>query len=160
MGSRVQKIAFLIFALMFVAIMAVLNTTVLTMGTSANSQLTTTVSSDDSALSIYDQGNVYGTSVITAAKDPDKVASTEMSIHVITRADTAGTTYTAAPDDQYTGSDEAKVINKNSKFDSYLCNNENGVTTGILFVQQSADASGAEALVGDGITIQGFNANT
>ena len=154
MGSRVQKIAFLIFALMFVAIMAVLNTTVLTMGTSANSQLTTTVSSDDSALSIYDQGNVYGTSVITAAKDPDKVASTEMSIYVITRADTDGQAYTA--EEAYPSDNKDADINKNSKFDSYLCNNENGVTTGILFVQQGADASGAEALVGDGITIQGL----
>ena len=49
MGSRVQKIAFLIFALMFVAIMAVLNTSILTLGTSSNEQLTSVVASDDSA---------------------------------------------------------------------------------------------------------------
>ena len=156
MGSRVQKIAFLIFALMFVAIMAILNTTILTMGTSANSQLTTTVTSDDSSLQIYDQGSLYGSSVVTCAKDPGKVASTDMNIYVITNANTGGTKYTT--DSKYDGSGDATTgtnINKTAKFNSYLCNNANGVTTGILFVQQNTTGVDTSVVTNDNLTIQG-----
>lgn len=159
MGSRVQKIAFLIFALMFVAIMAILNTTILTMGTSANSQLTTTVTSDDSSLQIYDQGSLYGSSVVTCAKDPGKVASTDLTVFVITTADVKnsanGTEYTSA--DAYPHDSNVNgEINKTAKFKSYLCNNDNGVTTGILFVQEKSGAtkSMAETLCA-GLAIQG-----
>lgn len=159
MGSRVQKIAFLIFALMFVAIMAILNTTILTMGTSANSQLTTTVTSDDSSLQIYDQGSLYGSSVVTCAKDPGKVASTDMNIYVITNADADGTKYTT--DHKYDGSGDAAAgtnINKTAKFNSYLCNNANGVTTGILFIQQNTASPDTSLVTGDNLTVQGYTA--
>lgn len=159
MGSRVQKIAFLIFALMFVAIMAILNTTILTMGTSANSQLTTTVTSDDSSLQIYDQGSLYGSSVVTCAKDPGKVASTDMNIYVITNADADGERYTT--DHKYDGSGDASAgtnINKTAKFNSYLCNNANGVTTGILFIQQNTTSPDTSLVTGDNLTVQGYTA--
>lgn len=157
MGSRVQKIAFLIFALMFVAIMAIMNTSILTMGTSANSQLTTIVTSDDSSLGLYDQGTVYGTSVVTCAKDPSKVASTDMTIFVVTKANATGTVYSTSEGVYPKTDDPGEAINKNAKFDSYLCNNENDVTTGILFVQEGADKTEAATLVEDaGMRIQGF----
>ena len=161
MGSRVQKIAFLIFALMFVAIMAILNTTILTMGTSANSQLTTTVTSDDSSLQIYDQGSLYGSSVVTCAKDPGKVASTDMNIYVITNADADGTKY-STDTIKYDGSGDASAgtnINKTAKFNSYLCNNANGVTTGILFVQQNTTGVDISIVTNDNLTVQGAPAN-
>lgn len=159
MGSRVQKIAFLIFALMFVAIMAILNTTILTMGTSANSQLTTTVTSDDSSLQIYDQGSLYGSSVVTCAKDPGKVASTDMNIYVITNADADGTKYTT--NNKYDGSGDTAAgtnINKTAKFNSYLCNNANGVTTGILFIQQNTASPDTSLVTSDNLTVQGYTA--
>ena len=159
MGSRVQKIAFLIFALMFVAIMAILNTTILTMGTSANSQLTTTVTSDDSSLNIYDQGSLYGSSVATCAKDPGKIASTDLTVFVITKADEIGDYYDGTDAHTYDATVAAKAINKTAKFKSYLCNNANGVTTGILFIQDGASTDGAAALVNTSaagnLTIQG-----
>ena len=157
MGSRVQKIAFLIFALMFVAIMAILNTTILTMGTSANSQLTTTVTSDDSSLQIYDQGSLYGSSVVTCAKDPGKVASTDMNIYVITNADKDGTKYDTT--NKYDGSgntSDCTNINKTAKFNSYLCNNANGVTTGILFIQQNTADPDTSLVTADNLTVQGY----
>lgn len=157
MGSRVQKIAFLIFALMFVAIMAILNTTILTMGTSANSQLTTTVTSDDSSLQIYDQGSLYGSSVVTCAKDPGKVASTDMNIYVITNADKDGTKYDTT--NKYDGSgntSDGTNINKTAKFNSYLCNNANGVTTGILFIQQNTADPDTSLVTADNLTVQGY----
>ena len=144
MGSRVQKIAFLIFALMFVAIMAILNTT---------------IPSDDSSLNIYDQGSLYGSSVATCAKDPGKIASTDLTVFVITKADGTGTYYDGTDSHTYDATVADKAINKTAKFKSYLCNNANGVTTGILFIQDGASTDGAAALVntsaaGD-LTIQG-----
>lgn len=151
MGSRVQKIAFLIFALMFVAIMAILNTSILTLGSSANSQLTATVTSDDSSLSIYDQNSVYGSSVINCAKDPTAVGSTIEKVFVATNASAVSTptaaTYTDAHkyDATVTGDN---LVNNTAKFDSYLCYNTNNICTGVLFIQQGAsfDASDFSAI--------------
>lgn len=136
MGSRVQKIAFLIFALMFVAIMAILNTSILTLGTSANGQLTTTVSSDDSALSIYDNNSVYGSSVINCAKDPAGVGDTIQNVFVFTSGSTSGAWYKAGGAYNVSDSADENFINRTAKFDSYLCYNNNGVCTGVCFIQE------------------------
>lgn len=135
MGSRVQKIAFLIFALMFIAIMAVLNTSVLTMGTSANQQLTSTVSSSDNKLSVYDGSTVYGSSVVECASAPDGICSTKLEIQVKTGAG-GDTTYSV--DSTYskdTDPTDSTYINKTAKFNSTLVYNSNGVVTGIVFEQ-------------------------
>lgn len=144
MGSRVQKIAFLIFALMFVAIMAVLNTSVLTLGTSANDQLTTVVASDDSTLSIYDDTTVYGSTVINCAKNPNGVTSTPVNVQVIT-GDGNDTTYGTLDDadsDSYTVSNasDAGYINRTAKFHADIDTNENGVVDLIIFTQEGATA--------------------
>lgn len=161
MGSRVQKIAFLIFALMFVAIMAILNTSILTLGTSANGQLTSIVTSDDAALNIYDNQKVYGSTAASCAKDPSAVAETVENVYVITAADTTGQKYTSESGESYPISslsdDEktAKTINSTAKFNSYLCINSNGVITGVLFVQDGASTANASSLVTE-TTIQGL----
>ena len=150
MGSRVQKIAFLVFALMFIAIMAVLNTSVLTLGTSANNQLNTTVSSGEVSLNIYDGTTVSGANVRDAAKAPDKICSTDLKITVKTSANTAGTTYTSATGDSYnpayggktapaSGTDakgQSTYINPTATFESILNYNGNGVVNGITFTQK------------------------
>lgn len=134
MGSRVQKIAFLVFALMFIAIMAVLNTSILTLGTSANEQLTSIVASDDSALSVYDDSTVYGATVINCAKAPDAVCSTPLTINVTTGSGTA----TYKTDNVYAVSEptDGNFINRSAKFHSTLNHNDNGVVVGITFVQE------------------------
>lgn len=141
MGSRVQKIAFLIFALMFVAIMAILNTSILTLGTSANGQLTTTVSSDDSALSIYDNNSVYGSSVINCAKDPGGVGDTILNVFVLTNDNSGKTCYTESTKYANPASTDANYINRTAKFQSYLCYNANGVCTGVCFIQQGRNTT-------------------
>lgn len=155
MGSRVQKIAFLIFALMFVAIMAILNTSILTLGSSANSQLTATVTSDDSSLSIYDQNSVYGSSVINCAKDPTAVGSTIQTVIVFTNDDSTGFAYTDAKpyaaDKHGSGYDTATgLVNNTAKFDSYLCYNDNNICTGVLFVQQGLTVAASSAITASG----------
>lgn len=151
MGSRVQKIAFLIFALMFVAIMAILNTSILTLGSSANSQLTATVTSNDSSLSIYDQNSVYGSSVISCAKKPSEVGSTIQTVIVFTKDDNAGYAYTdtnsykADKHGSSYGTAEG-LVNNTAKFDSYLCYNANNICTGVLFIQQGMTVNATAAM--------------
>jgi len=136
MGSRVQKIAFLIFALMFVAIMAVLNTSILTLGTSSNEQLTNIVASDDSALNVYDDSTVYGATVINCAKAPDDVCSNPLQITVKTAANSAGTTYETGTLYTVTDANDTNYINRSAKFHSELVYNDNGVVSGITFTQE------------------------
>lgn len=157
MGSRVQKIAFLIFALMFVAIMAILNTSILTLGTSANGQLTTTVSSDDSALSIYDDNSVYGSSVINCAKDPAGVGDTILNVFVFTNGNNKDTKPGAHynKDAKYAVSDatDGNYINRTAKFKSYLCYNSNNVCTGVCFVQEGLSIATSAVTAHDSNTI-------
>ena len=138
MGSRVQKIAFLIFALMFVAIMAVLNTSILTLGTSSNEQLTSVVASDDSTLSVYADTTVYGSTVINAAKAPDSVTSSPLDIIVVTAAG-GNATYTSEDGEQYNVTDPAdnNYINRSAKFQSVVHYNDNGVAKDITFTQEN-----------------------
>lgn len=159
MGSRIQKIAGIIFALMFVAVIAVLNTGILTLGTSANKQLSTTVNSTDSALAIYDQGVVSGSSVITAAKSPDKVCSTELTIYVATAGNSSAKSYTKLAPYSASGVTAATTINNSANFDSYLCYNTNDVVTGILFVQDTAKGVSDSVVTSNGSTAQGFDAS-
>lgn len=154
MGSRVQKIAGVIFALMFVAIFAVLNTTVLTLGTGANNQLSSTLTSSDTALSIYDQGTVSGSSVISAAKTPNKISSSDLTVYVATAASKSAVAYTKNSPYSASGNDE-NTINSTANFNSYLVSNDNSVVTGILFIQDSA-GSGVDTRVVSG-DIQGYD---
>lgn len=159
MGSRVQKIAFLIFALMFVAIMAILNTSILTLGTSANGQLTTTVSSDDSALSIYDNNSVYGSSVINCAKDPTSVGDTILNVFVFTNSSAGDKQYKDGSVYANPASTADEFINRTAKFDSYLCYNNNGVCTGVCFIQQGRSGvttSSVSALDSDTTVVSGL----
>lgn len=146
MGGRVQKIAFIIFALLFVAIMAVLNTSVLNMATSSNKTLTTTVTtSDSSSLNVYDNTSVYGSTVQECAKKPDSIVSSSLSVLVCTtgNAGTGGDGYIAYTGDSTYNENNAgnsAYINPNSMFNSNLLTNSNGVTVGILFYQDGVEA--------------------
>ena len=148
MGSRIQKIAFIIFALLFVAIMAVMNSTVLNLGTNGNKQLSSTLQTSDTAsLEVYNDATVAGSTVLSAAKNPSSVSSTKMNIGVLTKA--AGQemkVYTPDGSSKYDGSD-VNAINASSQFHSYLCYNKNGVVTGIAFVQEGVEKTDYEAAI-------------
>lgn len=147
MGSRIQKIAFIIFALLFVAIMAVMNSTVLNLGTNGNKQLSTTLQTSDTAsLEVYNDATVAGSTVLSAAKNPSSISSTNLIIGVVTRADTSGHKYDTTADDYSTTSsyasviknDQNAIINSGSQFKSHLVYNTNGVVSGIYFIQDGA----------------------
>ena len=125
---------------MFIAIMAVLNTSILTIGTSANDQLTTVVASDDSTLSIYDDTTVYGATVINCAKAPNDVTSTPVNVKVITGDGTEVTygTLDGADSEKYevTDASAAGYINRGAKFHATTTPNENGIVNLITFTQE------------------------
>ena len=140
MGGRVQKIAFIIFALLFVAIMAVLNTSVLNMATSSNKTLTTTVTtSDSSSLNVYDNTSVYGSTVQECAKNPGGIVSSALHVFVRTSGATGYMEYCG--NGTYTQNDAgaSDYINPNSMFKSNLITNSNGVTVGIVFYQDGVE---------------------
>lgn len=140
MGGRVQKIAFIIFALLFVAIMAVLNTSVLNMATSSNKTLTTTVStSDSSSLDVYDNTTVYGSTVQECAKKPDGIVSSSLHVFVGTAGTDQYKEYFGKDTYNISNAGDVNYINPNAMFNSNLISNSNGVTVGILFYQESAD---------------------
>ena len=138
MGSRIQHIAFIVFALLFVAIIAVINTGILNMGTNANKTLSTTVqTSNSSTLELYNNTKIAGDTVANAAKNPDSLANTAMTVFVATKASTEPKAYTNSTKYKAQSSDST-YINSSAQFDSYLCENDNGVVSGILFVQEGS----------------------
>lgn len=150
MGSRIQHIAFIVFALLFVAIIAVINTGILNMGTNANKTLSTTVqTSNSSTLELYNNATISGDTVANAAKNPDSLANTSMKVFVVTKDKNTTTTYNnGAKYKAKAGAPE--YINSSAQFQSYLCENDNGVVSGILFIQEGANFSGDTI---DGLTI-------
>ena len=136
MGSRIQHIAFIVFALLFVAIIAVINTGILNMGTNANKTLSTTVqTSNSSTLELYNN-----TTIANAAKNPDSLANTSMKVFVVTKSSNTQSTYDNSHKYKAQSTDSA-YINASAQFQSYLCENDNGVVSGILFVQEGATYS-------------------
>lgn len=150
MGSRIQHIAFIVFALLFVAIIAVINTGILNMGTNANKTMSTTVqTSNSSTLELYNNTTISGDTVANAAKNPDSLANTSMKVFVVTKDQNTQKTYNNG--DKYKAkSGDPSYINSSAQFQSYLCENDNGVVSGILFIQEGANFS--EDTI-DGLTI-------
>lgn len=161
MGSRIQKIAFIVFALLFVAIMAVINTGILNMGTNANKQLSTTVqTSNASTLELYNNTTISGDTVAAAAKNPDSLGNTGMTVFVATKAGSSGSpeAYTASKKYTSIGSSDTKYINPSAQFKSFLCENNNGVVSRILFIQEGVSMNSKPSLEG-GLNIIGWPSN-
>lgn len=160
MGSRIQKIAFIVFALLFVAIMAVINTGILNMGTNANKQLSTTVqTSNSSTLELYNNTTLSGDTVASAAKNPNSLANTGLTIGVVTSATNTVAEYDGSDNTYKANSNDPEYINPSAQFKSYLCQNDNGVVAGILFVQEGSgyDVQPTVSLGGNDLTVVGVS---
>lgn len=138
MGERIQHSALIIFALAFIAILAMMNGTVRDIGGSVNGQLTRTYAATEMhELQAFDDTKVTGTTVISAIKNYNSLYSYDMGIAVTTSRGTytygAGGTY-----DSYdvTNSGDSRYINPTKSFSAALVENGNGVITGIEFVEQ------------------------
>lgn len=158
MGSRIQHIAFIVFALLFVAIIAVINTSILNMGTNANKTLSTTVqTSNSSTMELYNNTKISGDTVAAAAKNPNSLANTSMTIYVVTKAKNALPTKAGeglySNDNKYQAkSGDPNYINSSAQFDSYLLQNDNGVTSGVLFIQEGCSYK-VDSFNADGLTV-------
>ena len=150
MGERLEKIALIVFALMAVAVFAIMSVTIVTKAISANEEITRTITSSDSALAVYDGSSIYGASVLDAAKNPGKIGSTVTDVYVLTSAQKvlpANVTAKKAAAQVYKETtaynagtvEDVDKVNNSAVFDSYLCYNSNGICIGVLFVQQDAN---------------------
>lgn len=131
MGQRIQHIAEVVFALMFIAIIALMNSNVLGIGNSVNAQLSRTYEATEMReLASFDNTMVTGSTVISAVKNYDNLYNYDMAIYV------DGTPYGAAAgakDYSYASTH----IDPTSSFNASLEANSNGVTTGIRFTTAS-----------------------
>lgn len=102
----------------------------------------------------YDQKAVTGADVQALAKDPEHVHGKDLTVFVITKADTAGTKYTKST--KYTDEvAEAKRIAPEASFQSYHCYDGSNLT-GLLFIEADAETTGAKALV-DKLMVKGLH---
>lgn len=137
MGNRIQTVAGIIFALAFVAILSMMNTTVVDIGESVNGQLSRTYKTTElQELKAFDDTTVTGATVISTIKNHDSLYTYDMTIEVETGSTT--TTYGAGGYDKYTATNasDAKYINPAKSYKAELIQNENDVYTTIKFVEQ------------------------
>lgn len=138
MGERIQHSALIIFALAFIAILAMMNGTVRDIGSSVNGQLTRTYAATEMhELQAFDDTKVTGTTVISAIKNYNSLYSYDMGISVTTSRGT----YTYGAGGAYgsydvTNSGDSRYINPTKSFSASLAENANGVITGIEFTEQ------------------------
>lgn len=162
MEHKIITIAAIVFALVFVLILAVMMGTITNKANTANTQLSDTLNmTGGTGLERYDNTEVNGQTVIDACKNASAIGgNTKLIIAVQTTA--SGSSYaiygygqsggssigdagdkgsiSATPDTKWHSYDastaaENDVINSNAQFSSKLIVNTNGVTTGILFTQ-------------------------
>ena len=180
MGEQIRKVAFILFALIFVGIIAAMNSTVLSTATNGNKQLSTTLQTSDTAsLEIYNDSAVGGSQVQSAAKNPSSVSTTNLIVGVITKAAPSKVYVYAssAPDASnlpfqnyennsasyaYNPSVAESAINSGSQFHSYLISNANGVICAVMFVQEGAvtDTSTLAGFVASNYTCAALNVGT
>lgn len=161
MEHKIIAIAAIVFALVFVLILAVMMGTITNKANTANTQLSDTLNmTGGTGLERYDNTEVNGQTVIDACKNASAIGgNSKLIIAVKTTAASSNAIYgygtsggssigdagdsgsvSASPDTKWhaydaSAADEKNVINSNAQFSSKLIVNKNGVTTGILFTQ-------------------------
>lgn len=143
MNKKIITIAGIVFALIFVVLLAVMMGTITTKANSANSKLVDTLEmTDNTSLSIYDGTTVKGESVTNAIKNVKQIGgSYKLKIFVVT-GDGAKNTYGYTSDTPVTETpnspSDSGYINSSSNFTSNLATNENDVVTAIVFIQDGS----------------------
>lgn len=157
MNKKIITIAGIVFALIFVVLLAVMMGTITTKANSANSKLVDTLEmTDNTSLSIYDGTTVKGESVTNAIKNVKQIGSgMKLEIKVTTgKGVTDYYGYTNNAKDENLSEDEEKIdfnitprtstpsettsdyyINPSANFKATLDTNDNDVVKGIKFEQ-------------------------
>lgn len=142
MGNRIQSIASMVFALAFVALLAILNTNILGIGQSVNKQLDNThIAIQESTLNDFNDTLVTGQTVINTIKNRDKLYDYELQI-IVKTANGGDTTYGPDGEDSYDSNQisvsDADYINPVKSFKANIeydngTDDGNNIVTGIVF---------------------------
>ena len=136
MNQKIITIATIVFALIFVVVLAVMMNTISNKAENANTKLVDTLDANDSqSLAIYESGVMKGESVIGAIKNIKSIGGHfKLNVIVVTGAG-ASTTY--GVNDPYSTSDssDSKYINPVAEFSTKVNRNSNGVPVSIEFTQ-------------------------
>lgn len=123
MSSRIQTIAGIIFSLVFIAVLATMNSSVLQFGSNVNRRVSNTVSvSQHYELDVFDGTQVTGDTVISAINNKDTLTS-GLQLNIIVDGTTVTGTYT----------DSGLTINPNTVYNATLQRNLNDVITAVSF---------------------------
>lgn len=127
MGSRIQTIAGIIFSLLFIAILATMNSTVLQFGSDVNRKVGNTLSvSQNYELDVFDGTKVTGDTVISAINNKDTITN-GLQLNIIVD----GTTVTGAY------AESGITINPSTVYNAQLQRNLNDVVEAITFTAAS-----------------------
>ena len=130
MSNRIQTIAEIIFALTFIAILALLSSGVLSFGQNVNNQISrTNAVTEMHELRAFDNTAVTGATVISAIRNYDSIYNYSLTITV---SNSAGTkVYGTGGIESYDAS--TGFINPADSYRASLVYNSNDVVTGVLF---------------------------
>lgn len=138
MNKKIITIAEIVFALIFVVILAVIMGTVTNKGNSANTKLVDTLEmTDGTSLASYADGmTVKGETVKTAISQIKSIGGElKLQVFVDTLANSSYDTYDSEHKYQISDTTSAKYINPSASFTCWQMINNNGVVTGLHFVQ-------------------------
>lgn len=143
MNKKIITIAGIVFALIFVVLLAVMMGTITTKTNSANSKLVDTLEmTDNTSLSIYDGTTVKGESVLNAIKNVKSLGGgMKLEIIVDTKSGSKPVSYgyvggaNTITEYKVTNPNSADYINSTANFKAKLDTNSNDVVTGISFTQ-------------------------
>lgn len=127
MGSRIQTIAGIIFSLLFIAILATMNSTVLQFGSDVNRKVGNTLSvSQNYELDVFDGTKVTGDTVISAINNKDTITN-GLQLNIIVDGTTVTGTY----------AESGITINPSTVYNAQLQRNLNDVVEAITFTTAS-----------------------
>ena len=145
MNQKIIDIAKIVFALIFVVLLAVMMGTISSKGNAANTQLVDTLemTSNQNLDRYADGAEVSGEAVVYAINNVDNIGgNTKMCVTVKTKANTTGVKYgyidNGASAKRYTitNTSDVNYINTSARFECKQDINGNGVITGLIFTQQ------------------------
>lgn len=142
MNKKIITIAEIVFALIFVVILAVIMGTITNKGNSANTKLVDTLEmTDSSSLNSYaDNSIVKGESVKSAISQIKSIGGDlKLNVYVETKAN-SGSYKTYSDTNKYTVSDTTAndYINPSASFKCWQIINNNNVVTGLYFAQDGS----------------------
>lgn len=141
MADRIQQIVGIIFALAFVAILAMINTNVLNFGQSINNQLQrTNMKAETYELEAFNGTTVTGATVISTINNYKTLTEYELKIEVTNIGETAPTIFGVGGHSSYKAykaENPEYSISPISSYDADLKTNDNGLQNTIVFIQTS-----------------------